>query len=310
MERANEQNNEINPRLDSVTGGGAFSAATVAYIVAALIAGFIISAAALEEGSDGYVYISYLAAPVALAASVALTLKFWKVSLRDVTPLKCKPKYFLIGAMLIFGLLFSLNWLSEAAVKFFELFGYQRREASSYFPTLTNGLVLPALLVVALLPAVFEELLFRGVILNACERSMGSIRTVFIVGFCFSLFHASPEQTVYQFVAGCVFAFVAVRSRSILPSVMMHFINNALIIIFAACHFLDESGALALSSGANIALTVLGACCLVGGLAWLVLDKTPLVKGKKGGVKNFFLYASVGIVILAVVWICSLIGVQ
>ena len=93
-----------------------------------------------------------------------------------------------------------------------------------------------------MLPAFCEELLFRGVLLNACENGMGSIRAVFTVGFCFALFHGSPEQTVYQFIAGCVFAFVAVRSRSVTPSVLMHFINNALIVILGACGLYGEGG--------------------------------------------------------------------
>lgn len=307
-----EENREqiVNSRLDGVTGGVAYSAAAVCYVVAMLLASLVISAAALAVGSDGYIYISYLAAPVALAAGVFLTLKVRKVGVKEIFPVRCHAKYYLIGLLLIFGMLFSLDWLNTLAVEFFKLFGYVPRESSTYFPTLTGGLVLPALLVIAVLPAFMEELLFRGVILNCCERSMGSVRAVFVVGFCFSLFHMSPEQTVYQFVAGCVFAFLAVRSRSILPSVMMHFINNALIVVLAACNLFDESGNLALSTGGSVALTAVAACCLVGGLVWLILDKTPLVKGEKGGVKSFFLYASVAIVILAVIWLCSLFGVS
>jgi hypothetical protein len=44
----------------------------------------------------------------------------------------------------------------------------------------------------------------------------------------------------------------------------------------------------------------------VAGLMLLIFDKTPLVKGSKGGVKNFFIFASVGIVIMALIWILSL----
>ncbi len=302
--------NEATPRLDSSTGGLSYSIATVFYIVMSLAAGWIIGAAGFEEGSDGYVYISYIAPPIALVAAVAVTLKTRKVPLKQVAPVKCKPKYYLIGLLLIFGLLFSLDWVNTEVVKFFGLFGYKERPSESYFPDLSGGLIVPALIVIALLPALFEELLFRGVILNSCERDMGGVRAIFTVGFCFSLFHCSPEQTVYQFIAGCIFAFIAVRSRSIMPSVMMHFINNALIVILQACGALDGGGNLVVSSGGNIALTVVSACCLAGGLALLIFDKTPLTKVRSGGVKSFFIYGAVGIIILAVMWICSLLGVS
>ncbi len=299
---------EVNPRLNSQTGGFAYSAATAFYFAASLIAVIIFSVAKIEANSDPYLYISYLVSPIAISACVATTLKVRKVKFKEVFPVRCKPKYYIIGLLLIFGLLFSLSWINVVSLKFFKLFGYKEREGG-YLPDLSGGLVVPALIVIAVLPALFEETLFRGVILNGCERSMGSIRAVFVVGFCFSLFHGSPEQTVYQFIAGCVFTFLAVRSRSVLPSVMMHFINNALIVIFGACGLYDVNGNLAISQGVNVALIVLSACALVGGLVWLIFDKTPLKKCEKGGVKSFFLFASAGIAVMGLTWILSLFGV-
>lgn len=300
---------EVNPRLNSSTGGITFSAAVIFFFAVSLLVSLIIFGAKIEEGSSAYVYLSYLASPVAIGACVAAVLGYRKINFKQVFPVKCHFKYYIIGLLLIYGLLFSLNWLNDVSVKFFQLFGYKPREASSYFPDLSGGLIVPALLVIAVLPAFVEELLFRGVILNSCENGMGSVRTVFVVGFCFSLFHGSPEQTVYQFVAGCAFAFIAIRSRSILPSVMMHFINNALIIILAACNCYDGAGNLVISAGGSIALTVTSALALVGALIWLILDKTPLKKCEKGGVRTFFIYASVGIGVLGLLWILSLFGV-
>ena len=300
---------QVNPNLNSKSGGFAYSAVTVFYLAASLVVSLIIVSAKIKSGSDAYLYISYLVSPVAISACVATTLKTRKVKLKEVFPVKCNPKYYLIGLLLIFGLLFSLSWINEVSLKFFKLFGYKPREAG-YLPKLDGGLVVPALLVIAVLPALFEETLFRGVILNCAEQSMGSIRTIFVVGFCFSLFHGSPEQTVYQFIAGCAFTFLAVRSRSILPSVMMHFINNALIVIFGACGLYGEDGGLIIPQAVNIALIVLSACTLVGAVLWLIFDKTPLKKCEKGGVKNFFLFASAGIAVMGLTWILSLFGVS
>ncbi|MDE7182079.1 MAG: CPBP family intramembrane metalloprotease [Clostridia bacterium] len=300
---------EVSPNLNSINGGLTFSAAVIFYFAVQLIASIIIGAAHLDEKSDAYIYISYLCAPIAIVSCIAAVLKVRKIHPKLVFPVKCNPKYYLIAVMLIFGLLFSLSWVDGAVVEFFKLFGYKPREASSYFPNLSGGRIVPAFIVVAVMPALIEEALFRGVILNCCENSVGSIRTVFIVGFCFSLFHGSPEQTVYQFIAGCAFAFIAIRSGSILPSVLMHFINNALIIIFKACGMFDTNGNLIMPQTVNIVLIVLGALSLIGGLVWLILDKKPVKKCVKGGVKCFFIYASVGIAALALNWILLLFGV-
>lgn len=300
----------VNPRLDATTGGFAFSAGAVCNIFISFVFVIVNSVANWEKGSDVYIYVSYLFAQFAIFCAIALTLKFRKIRFKEIFPVKCKPKYYLIALLLIFGMFFSLTWVNWGALEVLKLAGYRPKASDSYYPTLTGGLIVPALLVIAVLPAVLEESFFRGILLNACEQSIGSIRTIFIVGFCFSLFHTSPEKTVYQFLAGCIFAFLAIRSGSILPSVIMHFINNALILIFAACGLYDESGMLILSGGTEIALVVCGTLSLIAGLVWLIIDKTSLVPCKKGEVKTFFLYASVGIVLLAVIWISAFFVVE
>lgn len=290
----------------AVTGGFTFSVATVVYLVVSLLVSLLVLALKLDSASDAYLYIGYIAAPVAIAAASAVSLRVRKTRIKSVCPVACSPKYYLIGLMLIFGLLFSLGWVNEVIVKGLTALGYTPKE--SYLPDLGGAKVIPALLVIAVLPAVFEEFLFRGIILNSIENSVGGIATVFIVGMCFSLFHTSPEQTVYQFICGCLFALIAVRSRSILPSVMMHFINNALIIILNACNLFDEGGNLIISGGGYIAITVLSALSLIGAVVWLILDKHKLAKGNSGAVKAFFKYASVGIAVLALLWIITLIS--
>ncbi len=297
----------VNPFLqhNSHIGGFALSLAAILYVLVGGLIAIIVAAAGLEENSDAYLYLNYLAAPIGMTAAMAITLKYKKFSPRKAYPVKCHPKYFLIGVLLIFGLIFSVSWIDTGITELLKLMGYVPKEADDYLPNLSGGLIVPALLVIAVMPAIFEEGLFRGVILNSCADGAGTVRTVFIVGFAFSLFHASAEQTVYQFIAGCVFAFVAIRSGSILPSVIMHFLNNAIIIVFAACGLLNEAGDLAVSSGAQIALIVTSAVSFIDGMIWLILDKKPVIGCEKGSIKAFFAYASVGIAIMGLMWILS-----
>lgn len=305
------QNNlkTVNTGLMPSSGGFALSLTTIVNLVATLILFLIIQALSLKQGSDGYIYLSYIAPQIAIAIGVFASIKLRKLPFKQTYPVKCSPKYYLIGVMLIFGLLFSLGKISQPISDFFELIGYNTRKADDILPNLSGGLVVPALIVIGLLPAIFEESLFRGVILRSCEKGCGTLYTVLLVGMSFSLYHTSPEQTVYQFFAGCVFAFIAVRSGSILPSVIMHFINNALIVIFGACGLLDTQGNLILPFAVDLSLAIVGGLCLVGGLVWLVLDKkaVPYKKAEAGSVKSFFITASVGFAILVILWISSLV---
>lgn len=303
--------NEIfGKKLCSKTGGAAFSLNVFIYFAISLVASLIISALNLTAQNDVFIYINYLVSPVAMIISVLITKAFGNFKYGEIIKLKCKPKYYLIALLLVFGLMFALGWTNDLTVEFLQLFGYVPRENQSYLPDVSGVKIIPALIVIAVIPAFLEELFFRGLLLNSTEEGAGSVRTIFIVGFCFALYHGSPEQTVYQFICGCAFALIAVRSGSLLPSVLMHFINNAFIVIGYSTGLITESGYVNFSPTFQVVITVLSAISFVGALVWLILDKTQLKKTEKAGVKTFFKFASVGIAILSLVWILNLFGVS
>lgn len=77
----------------------------------------------------------------------------------------------------------------------------------------------------AVIPAFVEELLFRGLIL---ENLLPCGKTVAIFGsaLLFGLMHQNAEQLLYATGAGVVFGWIYVRTRSIWPCILAHFINN------------------------------------------------------------------------------------
>ena len=289
--------------LGSPAGGLSFSATVTINLLISIIAAGIITLSSLT-GTDAAKYISVLTSPIAIAITLTLTLKVVKQPVRKILPLKTHPKYYLIGVLLIFGLLFSLNFLNEYLIRLFELMGYVRRKDP--VPDVSGWKIAPALFALAVLPAVFEEILFRGILLNNTEEGVGTVRAIFLSGFCFALYHGSVEQTIYQFICGCLFAFLALRSYSVAPTVVIHFLNNAVILVLKACGLLDDSGMLIMSQTATIIVSVLSAVSLVGAVVWLILDRKLLRRRKEGGVKQFFIFAAVGIGAMAVMWITGL----
>lgn len=288
---------------DGAKSGFAYTAAIVCFFITSFIASVIITACGLD-GTDAAKYINYLSSPIAIAAALAVYFRLTRTTPREDLRIKCKPKYYLIGLLLIFGLMFSLSTVNGYVIRLFELMGYKPRQNT--LPNLDGWGIVGGLFVICLLPAAFEEALFRGVILSRAERGVGTWRAVLIAGFLFSLYHGSVEQTVYQFICGCLFALLAVRSRSVMPAMVIHFINNAVIIILAALGCYDSSGNLAIPTGAFIALTALSAAALAAAVLLLAFDKTNTQERKKGEVKRIFLFASVGIVAMAIVWISGL----
>lgn len=287
------------------SGGIAYSAVVCFNLIISCIFSVIILTANIS-GSDAAKYLGYISSPIAIAAVFCIAVCGFKQPIKQLVRIKTSPKYYLIGLMLIYGLLFSLTSLNEYFVELLELMGYTRQVTE--LPDTSGGMVVLVILLVAVVPAVFEELLFRGIILNNAEGEVGSVKTIFIIGFLFSLYHGSAEQTIYQFICGCLFTLLAVRSRSILPTMLIHFVNNALIIILYACGLVDgQTGNLILSQGWQLGLTISSALCLVGAVVWLILDKKPVFASQKSGVKNIFVGASVGICVMIVLWISNLL---
>lgn len=300
-ERQERKENKLAP----LYGGAAYSVNVIIYLVLSLLVSAVItSLSARETGAAKYALL--LVSPIAVAITTVIFFRVTREPVKKILPVKTQPKYYLLGVLLIFGLLFSLNSLNELLVKLFELWGYERKPSN--LPSFAGWNVAPALLFIALLPAIAEEILFRGIVLQCAERGAGSVLAIVFGGLCFSLYHGSVEQTAYQFVCGCLFGLLAVRARSIGPTVVIHFLNNAVIIILSACGFTDAAtGELILPYAAYVTLTVLSAISLAVALVWLVFGKTEITKREKGGVVKFLIGAAIGVLSMIILWVANLV---
>ncbi len=83
----------------------------------------------------------------------------------------------------------------------------------------------------ALMPAIFEELTDRGLLLGALEDVKSDKLKVFIVGLFFGACHQNAPQFGPTMVAGMIMGYLCVKSRSIFPGAIVHFLNNFLIVM-------------------------------------------------------------------------------
>jgi len=88
---------------------------------------------------------------------------------------------------------------------------------------------------IALAPALFEELLFRGVVLPSLLRSMGAGWAVFGSAVLFGLIHLDgsvPGATFYRvpfaFAVGLGLGILRVRTGSLYPSILAHALLNSI----------------------------------------------------------------------------------
>jgi len=84
-----------------------------------------------------------------------------------------------------------------------------------------------AFLGIVLVAPLFEELLFRGVLLGAYEGRTGS-HAIWLVAILFGFYHFSLDNLVGPLVLGLVAGWLAYRTRSIWVGVLVHMGNNLL----------------------------------------------------------------------------------
>ncbi len=87
--------------------------------------------------------------------------------------------------------------------------------------------VMLSLLLVAVTPALCEEVFFRGYLQRHLERSCGIVWGVFLAGFIFGLFHLRMTQLLPLSMLGVYLAFLAWRTGSLWIPIVIHFANNA-----------------------------------------------------------------------------------
>ena len=80
-------------------------------------------------------------------------------------------------------------------------------------------------LALALLPALVEELFFRGALLSGLEK-WGQGAAILVSSLCFALVHGSAANFLGPLVAGLLFGYLTVITGSLWPAVVGHLCNN------------------------------------------------------------------------------------
>lgn len=99
---------------------------------------------------------------------------------------------------------------------------------SESFETLLEGVqFVPALLVMALAPAICEEGLFRGYLFAASKKKFKPYAAMLIVAAIFGIYHLSLVKFFTTGILGFAFCYVVYKTECIFTSALMHFLNNA-----------------------------------------------------------------------------------
>lgn len=166
-----------------------------------------------------------------------------------------------------------------------------------------------AVLSTAVLPAILEEVVVRGIVMQPLRR-FGDKFAIVASALIFGIMHGNMVQIPYTIVAGLFMGYLAIATGSLWPSIILHFINNFYSVALLAAY--DNVG-----DNAGMVVTVLFLALFVlsgilGGLIYFPMNyKVPLKKGVdtlKTGEKYSALFLNVPMIFAIVFLLFQTIG--
>ena len=209
------------------------------------------------------VFASLIPALVYLFASgFKLRDSFGKTHVR---PMKLIP-VLLIGM----GLSMVANGAADMFIKNISLFGLENHAGSIQMDALSPFEIILSVIAIAVVPAFAEEFVFRGIVMGSLKK-YGRAFAVVVSSIMFGAMHSNTTQIVFAFLLGLAFGFVDIVTDSILPSVIIHFINN---FYATMMKLLTKNNILDQYTTYTIYFAITALFCVGGILAFIYLIKT------------------------------------
>ena len=134
----------------------------------------------------------------------------------------------LVGVIALFGSQYFVGAVDDLLAAL----GYPLDSASP-IALVDFGSFMFAVFVLAIVPAVFEELIFRGIVFNGLCKRFKTSSAIILSALLFALFHGNLQQFIYPFILGMIMAWIVARTGSVVCSMIIHFINNFIVVLFA-----------------------------------------------------------------------------
>ena len=135
-----------------------------------------------------------------------------------------------------------------------------------------------SILFMALMPAIAEEIFFRGFLMNAFNGLFKNMHVAIIVtAVIFSVIHLQFTKFIPMFFLAVVFGYAAYWSGSIWTSIIAHFLNNSLAV--AQLYFItDGDYTKAIEEGANVPIVVSGILIVLATALFVYIQKNSTTK--------------------------------
>lgn len=113
-----------------------------------------------------------------------------------------------------------LSGIVEYVIKFFPSYNETSKMISMSMISIVG------ILAVLIFAPIFEEILFRGIVLSEIRMNVNVVAAVIIQGIIFGLYHMEKFQSIYASILGILLGFICVKTRSVVGSIVGHVTFN------------------------------------------------------------------------------------
>lgn len=181
----------------------------------------------LGLGNTGYMLVYMSVYIVMMGLPLVLTSLLLHKRIQPFAPAKkVSPLVFIGGLLAGMALCVVANVVASYLMAFMSAFGIPEPAMPDLLePTpVSFGL---NLLVFAVLPAILEEMVFRGYLLQSL-RPYGDRTALLVSSLLFALMHGNVLQVPFAFMVGLVLGYVVIETNNFWLAVCIHFANNAM----------------------------------------------------------------------------------
>lgn len=136
--------------------------------------------------------------------------------------------------LIAIGIGIIVYFLNLAVANFFNIFIFATGYDPSFGMASTSSATeyswvafMGDIIITAILPGICEEFCHRGLLVNGFKQ-IGPKRNIMLIGLLFGLMHLNIEQFFYATIIGMFLTFLVYLTDSIIPSIIVHFLNNAI----------------------------------------------------------------------------------
>lgn len=172
---------------------------------------------------------------------ISVLMSYKKISYQDIFN-PTSNSFLTIVIVLSVPLLLTIGggviWITDLTNWMLLYFPAEEDEYYALTRMFSGGIV--SIITVCVIAPLIEEMLFRGIILRSFLVNYSVASSILLSSLLFALFHLTITQIPVAFIVGCLFGWLYVKTRSLWPSILGHFLYNSFAIFLWSIYYVPE----------------------------------------------------------------------